>query len=463
MPPILRDPAAVGNPRTALNFDAIQRIVPPAVITAVLTQEAALEQRVRKFTMLCVVWGLIAMNCYTHLDIGHVLRKLTQATRFLRNSDPDPTPTAGAFSYRRYQLGARPLVALFHTVCQPLATPATPGAWLCGLRLMAFDGTTEDVPDTPANAAAFGRHTGSRGDSAFPQVQGMYLVECGTHAIVEAGFWPCHTSEHRAVRRLVRALTPDMLVMYDRGLHSFELVAAIRRRGAQVLGRLPASVQPEVVTRLADGSQVVRLRPSDPAQRAAGIGQVLRLIEYTLDDPALPGYGERHRLVTSLLNPATAPAVDLACAYHERWEIELVIDEVDTHQRLAGRPLRSQKPVGVIQELYALLIAHYVVRAVMHETALEAGVDPDRLSFVGAVRVLADAIPEFALVAPSEWERLYARVRREIAQSKRLPERRLRSNPRVVRCKMSKFPLKRQVHKHPPQPTRPFREAVLLI
>jgi len=190
---------------------------------------------------------------------------------------------------------------------------------------------------------------------------------------------------------------------------------------------------------------------------------VLRLIEYTLDDPALPGYGARHRLLTSLLDPQRAPAVELACAYHERWEIELVIDEVDTHQRLAGRLLRSQKPVGVIQELYALLIAHYVVRAVMHETALDAGVDPDRLSFVGALRVLHDAIPEFALVAPQEWARLYTRVRREIAQSKQLPARRLRSNPRVVKRKMSKFPLKRLIHQQPPQPTKPFREAILLI
>jgi Insertion element 4 transposase N-terminal/Transposase DDE domain len=435
--------------------------VPPAVIAAVLTQQAAHEQRVRKFTMTLVVWGLIAMNCYTHLDIGHVLRKLTQGSRFLRDTDRDPTPTAGAFSYRRYQLGARPLVALFHAVCRPLATPATRGAWLCGLRLMAFDGTTEDVPDTPANAATFGRHTGSRGASAFPQVQGMYLVECGTHAIVEAGFWPCQTSEHRAVRRLVRAVTPDMLVMYDRGLHSFDLVCRLRQRGAHVLGRVPTGLQPTALVRLADGSQLVRLRPADAPPQHVGV--VLRLIEYTLDDPALPGYGARHRLLTSLLDPQRAPAVELACAYHERWEIELVIDEVDTHQRLAGRLLRSQKPVGVIQELYALLIAHYVVRAVMHETALDAGVDPDRLSFVGALRVLHDAIPEFALVAPQEWARLYTRVRREIAQSKQLPARRLRSNPRVVKRKMSKFPLKRLIHQQPPQPTKPFREAILLI
>lgn len=463
MYPILRDLPTPDNPRAALNFDAIQRIVPPAVIATVLTAEAAHEQRARKFTMTLVVWGLIAMNCYAHLDIAHVLRKLTQATRFLRPTDPDPTPTAGAFSYRRYQLGARPLVALFHAVCRPLATPTMRGAWLCGLRLMAFDGTTEDVPDTPANLAAFGRHRGRRGDSAFPQVQGLYLVECGTHAIVDAGFWPCHTSEHRAVRRLVRALTPEMLVLYDRGLHSFDLIEAIRARGAHVLGRVPSTVQPEVLTTLADGSQLVRLRPGDPAARRTGTQIVLRLIRYRLEDPALAGYGQTYRVLTSLCNPDTAPAAALAAAYHERWEIEGTIDEVDTHQRLARRVVRSQKPVGVIQELYALLIAHYVVRAVMHDTAVEADIDPDRLSFVGALRVLQDAIPEFALLPVQGWETRYARVRQEIAACKRVPLRRARSNPRVVRRNMSKFPLKRPDHSRLPQPTRPIREAILLI
>ncbi len=328
---------------------------------------------------------------------------------------------------------------------------------------MAFDGTTEDVPDSPANLAAFGRHNGSRGQSAFPQLQGIYLVECGTHAIVDAGFWPCHSSEHHTVRRLVRSLTPAMLVMYDRGLHSFALVDAILRQDAQLLGRVSANLQPEVVQHLADGSYLVRLRPSDPKLRASGANRLLRLITYTIADPALPGYGETHRLVTSLLDSEKAPALDLACAYHERWEIEITIDELATHQRLAGRTLRSRKPVGVIQELYAMLIAHYVVRAVIHETALEAGIDPDRVSFSGALRVLQDAIVEFALAAVSEWEAIYARVRREIAACKQLPARRLRSNPRVVKRKMSKFLLKRDEHQHPPQPSCPFRYAVVLI
>jgi hypothetical protein len=110
---------------------------------------------------------------------------------------------------------------------------------------MALDGTVEEVPDSPANAAAFGRQHGSRGDSAFPQVQGVYLVECGTHAIVDASFWPYGTSEHVGAAVLLRAITAEMLVLWDRGLHAYDLLAAVRQREAHVLGRLPAHVKPQ--------------------------------------------------------------------------------------------------------------------------------------------------------------------------------------------------------------------------
>jgi Transposase DDE domain len=331
------------------------------------------------------------MNLYTHVALGHVLRKLAQGLRFIW---PEPTyrvPGASALIYRRYRLGALPVMALYERVVRPIATPRTRGAFCCGLRLMAIDGTVEDVPDTEANAAAFGRQHGSRGDGAFPQVQGVYLVECGTHAIVDATFGPYGTSERDGAHVVLRAVRAGMLVMWDRGLHEYDLFWAVRQRGAHALGRLPAPVKPEWAASLPDGSTLADLRPSDPQRRAQGERLLVRVIEYTLTDPALPGYGETHRLVTTLLDPRVAPAVELVCLYHERWESELVIDETDTHQRLAGRPLRSHKPEGVLQELYALLIAHFAIRVLMHEAALQAGIDPDRLSFVHAVRVLRRA------------------------------------------------------------------------
>lgn len=446
---------------SALTVEALSRAIPPEAITQVIAQERVGESRVRRLTMVLVVWLVIALHLYPTVAIGGVLRKLARGLRFVW---PDPSirlPGDSAIAYRRSQLGARPIVALFHAVCQPMAKEQTRGAFLFGLRLMAIDGTTEDVPDTPANAAVFGRHTSTRGASAFPQLQGVYLVECGTHAVVDAGFWPCHTSERVGGFRVLRSVRRGMLVMWDRGFHDFDMVVAVRRRGAHVLSRLPASVKPQPLRTLPDGSVLAYLLPSEDHRRRRGERILVRVITYTLTDPALPGYGEEHRVITTLLNPRLAPAHDLACAYHERWEIELVIDEIDTHQRLVGRTLRSLTPVGVIQELYGVLIAHYAVRVLMHEAALMADVDPDRLSFVHALEIVRDAVPEFQLVAPAQRRMLYERMLHDIA-AKRLPPRRPRSNARVVKRKMSNFKLKRPEHYQPPKPQGSFRDAVVV-
>jgi hypothetical protein len=446
---------------SALTVEALSQAIPPDTITRVLQQEAAVEDRERKLSMIVVVWLVIALHLYTTLSQGAVFAKLARGLRFIW---PDPTirlPGDSALSYRRTQLGARPLCALFHELCQPIAKEQTRGAFLFGLRLMAIDGVVEDVPDTPANAAYFGRHTSARGAGAFPQVQGVLLVECGPHAIVDCGFWPCHTSERLGGKRLLRRLRRGMLVMWDRGFHDFDMIVGARGRGAHVLSRLPSGVKPQRIRTLADGSYLAYLYPSDYQRRKRNERVLVRVVTYTITDPTLPGYGETYRVITTLLNPRHAPAHDLACAYHERWEIEIVIDEIDTHQRLAARTLRSRTPKGVIQELYGLLLAHYAVRVLMHEAALTADIDPDRLSFVHALEVVRDAVAEFQLVAPSQRGALYSRLLQDIA-TKRLPERQPRSNPRVVKQKMSNFKLKRAEHYRPPKPTRSFRDAVVV-
>jgi hypothetical protein len=193
-----------------------------------------------------------------------------------------------------------------------------------------------------------------------------------------------------------------MLVMWDRGLHDFEMFLAGRKRGTHALGRLPSHVKPKYIERLADDAMLASLYPSDPTRRKRGEHLMGRIVEYTLTDPALPGYGQVHRLVTTLLDPSLASAFELVWAYHERWEIEMLIDETDTHQRLSDRPLRSRKPIGVIQELYGLLIAHDAIRFLMHEAAVQHQLDPDRRSFVHAREVIRDAIAEFQRVTPDQ-------------------------------------------------------------
>ena len=457
----IREIEAESKFASELSLQAISQAIPAADIEAVLVEHDAMEQRERKLNAFATVLLVVAMNIFTHLSIAHVLKKIAQGLRFVYADPEYEVAGKAAISYRRYQLGARPLVGLFHRICRPLTTSDTPGAYLFGRRLMAIDGTTEDVPDTPENVAVFGRWHSDRGTTAFPQVRAVYLAECGTHAIVDAGFWPIHTSERKGAFRMLRSVEPGMLLMLDAGLYEYDIVQAIIQRESDVLARLPSHVRAKPVHSLDDGSYLARIRPSDYPRRSRGEHLLVRVIEYTFDDPARTGHGERHRLVTTLLDPKECPALDLICAYHERWEIEIAIDEIDTHQRLLDRPLRSQKPVGVIQELYGLLIAHYAIRLLMHEAALQAGVDPDRISFVHALRVLQDAVPEFEMTAPEQLRRLYTRLLNDIA-SELLPARRNRINPRVVKRKVSKFKVKCPEHYHSPQPACSFREAVTL-
>ena len=445
-----------------ISLEAIGRAVPPAAIEEALAEHDARECRERKLNAFVTVLLVIAMSIFADLSIAHVLKKIAQGLRYVWPGPDCKVAGHAAISYRRYQMGARPLATLFHRVCHPLATPETPGAFLFGRRLMAIDGTVEDAPDTPENAAAFGRHHSHRGAAAFPQVRAVYLAECGTHAIVDAGFWPIHTSERKGAARMLRSVKPGMLLTVDAGLYEYDLVQATIQRESDVLARLPGHVQAKPVQLLADGSYLAHIRPSDYPRRSRGEHLLVRVIEYTFDDPGRPGYGQRHRLVTTLVDAESCPALELICAYHERWEIEVTIDEIDSHQRLLGRPLRSQRPVGVIQELYGLLIAHYAIRCLMHEAAMQAGLDPDRISFVHALRVLQDAIPEFEMTAAEQLASLYTRLLSDMA-AEPLPARRNRINPRVVKRKMSNFKLKRPEHYRWPQPRCSFAEAIVVI
>ena len=370
------------NPSEEIRLAALERVVPQATIRTVAAAHRGPKQRRRKLPGEVVLLVCILMHLYPTEALERVLSKLYRGRRLLDPVDAVTQAGKSALCQARARLGAAPVIDLFHRVCQPLATPATPGAFLFGLRVMALDGTVEAVPDTPANERAFGRHHSRRGASAFPQVLGLYLVECGTHAVVDAHFWPCHTGERAGALPLLPSLQADMLLLWDRGFHSFDLVAAVRARGAHLLGRVPSTVKlvPKIV--LPDGSYWTWLQPSDRQQRKTGVRLRVRVIVYTLTDPKRPGYRQTHRLVTSLLDPQAYPARDLILAYHERWEVELTIDELDTHQRLAHQPLRSQKPAGVLQELYGLLIAHYALRTLMLDAATQAGLDPDRISFV---------------------------------------------------------------------------------
>jgi Transposase DDE domain/Insertion element 4 transposase N-terminal len=408
----------------------------------------------------------VAMNLYTNDCISHVFFRLLSRLRWLV-ADPRMAVrvSKGALSQARYRLGPRPLVALFKRVCtKPLAEPETlPEAFLFGLRLMALDATVLDLPDTPENVRVFGKRNSPRGRSAWPQARVVAISECATHAVCEAGVWPHDFDERAAGLRLLRGVGEGVLLLWDRGFHSFEMIQATLARGSELLGRLPQRVKPEALaTTLSDGTQLVWVRPANYGRRKRGERVLMRLIRYTLEDPNRPGHRLEHRLITSLVDPERAGAEELVVAYHSRWEFELTVDEIKSHQRAPRTPLRSKKAVGVIQEIYGLLIAHYVVRAVMVEAAKKAGLPPSRLSFTNTLRLIREIIPEAQRTARADHPRLYQRLLEDVAATP-LPPRANRSNPRVVKRKMSKFKVKNPSHRDWPQPTKSFREAVVLL
>lgn len=383
-------------------LEAVRLAIPDGAIDAVIATAGAQEQRRRLLPARLVAMLVLALGLWAREGLVDVLKNLVDG---LREHEPERwrawhPPVKSALSQARRRLGPRPLFLLFRQLAGPVAPDGLPGAFLGGVRLMAIDGTTLDLPDTPANARAFGRPSttlkdGTERPGPFPQVKLAWLVEVGTHVVCDLLLRPGATSEVPLAHRLLRSVEAGMLVLWDRGLHSYALVRATRARGAHVLGRVSKAVglPPEEV--LSDGSFLTTLYPSTDARRQGVDGLPIRVIEYTIDDPARPRPDERYRLVTTLLDPVQAPATTLALAYHERWEVESTLDEFKVHQ-LDRRPaphLRSRHPREVVQELYGLVLTHRAIRCLMTEAAVRADLDPDRLSFTGTLRLLRRTVP----------------------------------------------------------------------
>lgn len=426
-----------------VNLEVLQEVYPLETVGQVLSDCHAWEKREKALTMVAIVYLVIALTLFPRLPVGGVLRRLASGARFLWPDQSRGVATDGAICQRRQQLGVTVLRQLFRRCCRPLATPTTKGAFQWGRRVVAIDGTCEDVADDRHNANYFGRINSGPTQSPFPQLRALYLVECATHAIFDAVAAPCRVAEARLAPLLLRSIEAQMLVLLDRGLFAGPLLEAIRTRGAHVVAGLESHVLTHPCTRLSDGSYLAWLSP----QASHGLHKplLLRVISYQLSAPDLPCHGEQRRLVTTLLDPKQAPAKVLISLYHERWEVELSIDEHKNHLRLAQHPLRSRRPAMVLQEFYGMLLLHYGLRWLLHRAATQGDVDPDRLSFCQAIELVQQAVYEFAIVAlpqrPALMERLLGDLRSGL-----LPARRLRFNARVVKRPLSRFRRKRYWH-----------------
>ena len=443
-----------------VSMTMLDEVYPKEVIERCVQQSKPWNSKVRRVrlsTALSLVLFVIALGLWSRRNQCQVWNSLVGKLSDLHPAEPDSAISDSGLSGRRQVLGSQCLQALMHERCQLLATPASmPSAFFGRYRLMAMDGTLFHTPDTKANAAAFGRSSNQYGPGAYPQVKCVLLAECGSHAVVGLELDRYDVSEVHGAYRLLCQIGPDMLLLLDAGLISGAFIEQVRTRKAHILGALEAGAweQPKQARRLADGSVLAWVAPAHGGQYRQRHGMWVRIISYRLTDARLGEPDKVYRLVTTLLNPRMAPALTLLNLYHERWEIELVIDEIKTHERGQRKVLRSKTPEGVRQELYGIYLAHYAVRALLAHAAIEAELDPDRLSFSEGLFELTEMLSFALTVEPEEaTTSLLKRMRHKMARHV-LPPRRLRINRREIKQIYHKYkPKKRGVP--PPEPFQP--------
>jgi len=382
-----------------ISAGVLASVCPRALIEEVLADTGKASQRERLLPAPAVVYYVMALALWREAPLEEVLRVVCEGLQWLGGGEAGAVQASkSAISQARTRLGPEVMRRLAERVLRPLAAAGAPGAWYRGLRVMALDGSCLDVADEAANAEFFGYPGVSRGQAAFPQARVLGLVECGTHVVAAAGIAPySHSEQAMAAQLLPAKLTPDMLVLADRNFYGFKLWRTACATGAKLVWRVTSTLKLPVQQMLSDGSYLSTVfEGSDRARRS---GQTVRVIDYTLQDSATP-VQDSYRLVTNILDPQAAPALELAALYHERWEIEGVFDEFKTHLRANSTVLRSKTPDLVQQELWGLLLAHFAIRQLMVRAAWPRGIDPDRLSFTHAVRVIKRKMPQAAAVPP---------------------------------------------------------------
>jgi hypothetical protein len=378
----------------------IAQTFPLAKVRAVLAATAKGSVRERDLPAHVVIYYVIALALYMQSSYREVLRCLLEGIQWLLEPSARIKVAGNSgISQARTRLGWEPLRQLHDAVVKPIAVRATKGAWYRGWRLVSLDGSTLDVADEKGNDQAFGRPGASRGTSAYPQIRFVSLVENGTHVLFGSQMADYATSEIALAKTVLSSLDKGMLCLADRNFFGFQMWNQAAATGAGLLWRIKKNMRLPCEKRLPDGSYLSRIYASQKDQRRGTKGVLVRVIDYRLE--GVEGAEPMYRLVTTILDHEPAPAAELAALYHQRWEIETAFDELKTHLRGARIILRSKTPDLVRQEFYGLLMAHFAVRGLMHEAALSADEDPDRLSFLHAVRVVRRKMAVFGAIPPS--------------------------------------------------------------
>jgi hypothetical protein len=376
-------------------------------IHEVLEQTGKASKRQRDLPAHVMMYYVIAMALYMQSSCREVLRCLLEGVRWLAGPEQQIKVTGRAgIAQARARIGSEPVKALHDKIVQPIAVKqeerTTRGAWYGRWHLVSFDGSTMNVADTAENEKAFGRPKASRGESAYPQIRFVSLVENGTHVLFGTQMGGYHAGEGELCDASLSHLKPGMLNLADRNFFSYERWEKASATGADLLWRVKKNLILPCMKRFEDGSYLSKIYASTKDRRHDTDGILVRVIEYTLPD--LPDAEPCYRLITTIVEPEDAPADELAALYHDRWEIENAFDELKTHLRGKQIVLRSKKPDLVKQEFFGFLMAHFAVRGIMHEAALKADEDPDRLSFLHTVRVIRRKMAPSGALPPSGQE-----------------------------------------------------------
>ena len=386
-----------------VSVGVLTRVFPPELVDEVIAEVGRTEQRNRSLPARVMAYFSIGMALYSEGSYEDVLAQLTDGLSWASGwTETYSPPSKSAIFQARARLGAEPLAALFVRVAEPIGTDTTPGVWLAGRRLVAIDGMCLDVADTAVNAEHFGRPGVNKGEqAAFPQARVVALAECGTHAVFAAEVGAYADSEATLAGRLLSRLKPGMLLTADRGFFSYALWRKAASTGADLLWRIrtdKSAPKPIYVEELPDGSWLADLRQTHSKAAREAEPMRVRVIDYTIDDGR--ENAASYRLFTTVLDPDEIDAIDLAAAYAERWEVEIAFDELKTHQRGPRTVLRSKSPDLVLQEIWGHLCCHYAIRSLMAEAAAHSGHDPDRVSFVAALRITRQTLAHPGVFSP---------------------------------------------------------------
>lgn len=383
-----------------ISLGVITKAFPEKAIRSALSRTGKSSVRQRDLPAHVVMYYVIGQALFMQVSQREVLRCLLEGVRWLFGPKvPVKVTGKSGISQARSRLGWEPVKRLHDEVVEPIAVKKTRGAWYKNWKLVSLDGSTLDIADTKENQEVFGRPGASRGSSAFPQIRFVSLVENGTHVLFGTEMAGCSTGEITLTKSILERLKPGMLCLADRNFLGYELWKQAQATGADLVWRGKKHLRLEREKELPDGSYLSRIYASERDWRKKTNGIRVRVIEYTLE--GVPDAEAFYRLVTTILDPSRAPAEELAALYHERWEIETALDELKTHLRGAQIVLRSKTPDLVKQEFYGFMMAHFAIRGLMHEAALKADEDPDRLSFLHAVRVIRRKMTAFGAIPPS--------------------------------------------------------------